>query len=176
MSQLKNLGTAFAMYTGEEDGYLPPVYLSYGDKWYNSLANPYLDYNQTGNLLGEELQLNASIYTCPTQIGLHPETVSQSTYGMNWYSGNNTLIKKITDAETPTETCLAGDGHYRASGPYWVGSIAPPYGATEEPFPEPVHSEGDNFLHMGLNVEWMSWDDIPYESDTDEGEQFWQGK
>ena len=176
MSQLKHIGTAFVMYTGDENDYLPPVYLSYGDKWSNSLANPYLDYHQTGTPLGDELRLNVSIFTCPTHFGLHPETLSQLTYGMNWYAGHNTDIKKITDVEVPTETSLAGDGHYRSSGPFWVASIAPPYGATEEPFPEPVHSEGDNFLHMGLNVGWMSWDDIPYDPDSSEGEQFWQGK
>jgi len=92
MSQLRNIGTAFAMYTSDYNFHLPPVYLSYGDKWYNSLANPYLDYSKTGTPLGDELQLNVSIFTCPTQLGLHPETVSQITCGMNWYAGCNTDI------------------------------------------------------------------------------------
>ena len=178
MTQLKQIGTAFVMYAADWRDYLPYCYEAPTCSWYVLLANPYMGFSQTDTDLALEVHNNVTVFTCPTQLPLHPESVNKRTYGMNRYAGvGANELEKIMDAKTPSDTCLAGDGHYRDSGPFWVAAIGPLYlSSLTEPFPEPVHSDGDNFLYMDMHVGWWLWDDIPYESTTDEGKQFWMGK
>lgn len=116
-SNLKQLATAFQMYTQDYDGQAVSVRMDYTTPpsplrpggWYDwdDLVYPYVK--------------NAQLYVCPSAPWLVPNTTygNSGGYAQNWwYTSNFATVYPMDSINSPSETILLndGDGYYASGG------------------------------------------------------------
>ena len=122
MSNLKQIGMAFFLYTNDYDGYFPavaynlPSGASNNDIWYAVMSPKYLNVtSDTGNK-----EARKSIVGCPSDREEH-------TLGLHWYSYSMCRYrgwKKLSRIRDPSIRILMADSWYWAilgSGSIWTG-------------------------------------------------------
>jgi len=180
MTQLRNIGQAFQLYANDWNDYIPQLYKNYDNKWYVSLANPYLGYTQTGHDLALWLGNNPSFYTCTAQLKLHENSISKLSYGMNYYAGvGREQLDTLNKAVRPSQTCLVADGCFYDTGGYFLSQICPAYNIAATAYaayPDPTHMEGDDILYMDMHVSWLLNSEIPDDGLSQEATSFWYGQ
>ena len=172
-SQLKQIGTAFCVYTNDYKRYLPVCYEDATTNWFVALGNPYLGFSQEGDSLFWFAHSNKTVYSCPSNLIEHPEAINRTTYGMNLFAGtkNSTCtIRRTTDANKPSKTLLAADGYFYHPGKFWTGHIQPSWR-----MPGAIHSGDAHILYVDFSVGRLAEDEIPNEYTSDEGKCFWKG-
>ncbi|MCD4826060.1 MAG: DUF1559 domain-containing protein [Phycisphaerae bacterium] len=172
-SQLKQIGMAFCMYANDNKKYLPPSYVNGATNWIVALGNLYLGFGREGSSLCGFVDANQTVFSCPSHLIKHPESVNKKTYGMNMFAGtkNSTYctIRRTTDTKKPSEAFLAADGHFYG-GRFWPAHLQPPWLA-----PDAVHSGGAHILYVDFSVRWLAEDDIPMSHVSSDGKVFWRG-
>jgi prepilin-type N-terminal cleavage/methylation domain-containing protein/prepilin-type processing-associated H-X9-DG protein len=165
-NRFKNIGSAFVMYSGDYEGYLPALQAdssssAYG--WWNALG-PYLGYKDwvfgQYPCPGNDYE---TIFWCPSvERGSSPVSVSTYNgirgYGMNRYitlpyTTNylvaNPIHQNISNVKNSSTTLLAGDGKQYSFGGYWDFENDPDYRYTR-------HLDGLNLLYVDGHVNFTN--------------------
>lgn len=140
-NNLKQIGTAFAMYKSDHDG-IYPYSLStggtYGFQFWRATINPYIK--------------NANVTICPTFKAFHKGSVYVSwgqaysdTYAMN----ANLSWKSESKIDCPVETWLVSEQWYSPGG--WVNIES--YNLS---YFSDMHTDGSNILFCDGHVKWYS--------------------
>lgn len=170
MSNLKHIGLAFCMYTGENELWFPPHREEnpVTEAWHTNYIAPYLGYEAKYYNLP-----NQPIYSCPsdslfanTLPAAYPDPSKEASYGYNYqYLGNFNmgLYYKTSDVTHPVETILVADSsHYceNARSRGYVIAQTDIYGA-------PIFARHDT----GANILWVD-SHVTYEMDINDINDF----
>ncbi len=172
-NNLKQIGTAYMLYSNDFNGWLPPqTPLAPYYAWSTILA-PYTGIKGTAEeiiaILGDGGK--PSVFTCPSAYRYRQSTAtSHRTYSMNYYVGQDPhYCNKARLHSLTSRTGLAGDGHWETTS--W--SIVMHYSY----LPDPIHHSGINVLYGDLHVAWLDYSLVPRNRTVPgPGGVFWLGE
>ncbi len=171
MNNLKQIGTAMAMYTNDNDGYYPAFYLGTAGSWVSAWA-------WSDAIMG---YISYKVFLCPSarggsvsQVGNWggKHIVRSGAYGMNqmfpYRFGSNRYYKETKIKINPSSLIFIGDGMIRADGgdattAVYYGICPPncPYsahiytGSGTHRYANSRHNGGANFLFFDGHVRWI---------------------
>ena len=175
-SQLKQIGTACALYSDENDGNLTPAIVSPpGAVWWMVLS-PYI--KKTDSPLSDVGARVNKVFHCPTQSGSDgrylASAVSVNNYGYNGWCGHNLAagtysFVKITRLKNVSRKIQLGDGKW--DGVIWATTGLPSvnfvyayqsngFAATKNGIPASAHMNNVNFLFLDGHSEPMPWNNV----------------
>ena len=171
VNQQKQIGSAFAFYYDDQDGWMPNNTGTSGSKMWRHLTGAYIYKGLSDAALANKIA-GPSIYSCPTALALHAEPLP--TYGMNLFVGSidanyKKLIPKMSKVKHPSQTCLFGDGIFFSSGPYWGQTI------DQSNLPDIEHNNRANIAFIDGHVEPLQLQSFPTISYVSPGLLFWRG-
>lgn len=104
---------------------------------------------------------------CPLAQSLHPNSLPNiASYSANHYVGDP--LKYYSDPNTPSETCIAGDGSWREGGQFWTSAM------NRRELPESIHDEKPNILYFDGHVD-LNEDTYLLSGYAPEAYRFWNG-
>lgn len=151
-SNLKQIGTAFELYSLENDGYYPGCDIPSYDYWPNRFTETLPSNNMTDPV--NNPYFRNAVYFCPSESVHH----WISDYGVNFDSCcNNVIQRKMTLYRNPSQVMSACDA--RARDPVQAGTWLTMHrswwtGGGYGPWP-PRHGKAMNFLFLDIHVTSM---------------------
>jgi len=125
-SNQKQIASAYFMYGGEWNDYIPMVYSSADYTNFAALLAPYCtSYKGTSQVLSVKIGSTQTLFTCQASLMAEPSSNSPRTYGQNWILGFDSTIKRTRQCAQPTKSVTTGDGHFRTAGPFFENCLTP---------------------------------------------------
>ncbi len=181
VSVLKTAGTYFMMYADDNNGMLPVQNPGTQSRynWAPRMSELYYGADpEVYGYNGDDLMLGGGLhgFRCKENSGYATgDWTKRVNYGKNTALVENTKSFLLSQAQTPSEGCLIGDGNWSSAG--WI--IAHILGGTQNGNsttlgrgPNPIHLNRANVLFLDAHVRSMSLYEIP----VDLEDPFWTAK
>ena len=170
MGSLKQISSAYFMYSNDWSDYLPMVYTSTNATNYAALLAPYCtSYTGSVTTVCANIIANKTVFTCSASYAAEPTSNSPRTYAQNWNLGFDSTIQKSRQCVQPSRSVTSGDGHFRTTGPFFENSLT----SSGSCFPGIYHEGGACFGFFDSHVEFRTLPRIPVSGST-EYSAFWQ--
>lgn len=165
VNNLKQLGLAFASYGNDFANRLPYVpTTSPGVYWWDPLENYWK---------GARCQVSLSLHESRMKSAWGASEVIKLTYSDNYYVGPqaaNGNLYRFEDSGKPSFTCLAGDGLWTETGPWWSAGFNRGHPG------EHIHDNRTNILYFDIHVNSCKIQGTALVGYTPEASVFWNGK
>ena len=157
-SNIKQLGMAANLYSGDFDGYVPSVIFDPADtgykRWYHYIT-PYIK--------------NHKVFSCPSDVDFVYDWSHRASYGWNSYEPNGPGVFQKANQYHPNSTCLKmsqfkhssttillGDSYQDGNSQYIIYPVEPMLnGQGWTSAPGQIHARGTNFLFADGHTNWM---------------------
>jgi prepilin-type processing-associated H-X9-DG protein/prepilin-type N-terminal cleavage/methylation domain-containing protein len=157
-NNLKQLALSYMTYNNDFDR-LPTVIEKIDGNWvfWHELMENYWDGSACKTAAMQHNQKATLTYGQSYHVGTSPD-----------YGANNILFR-LEDAKTPSQTCLAGDGGWDASGGWWTS------GFYRTSLPEHLHNSQANILYFDGHVKPRQIMGTALLGTGTEAKLFWEG-
>ncbi len=170
-SNVRQIGVAFSLYTGDWSSFLPPCYID-SRNWTTCVAIPYLGFEGSVSSVSSTIMYNEKqngVFYCRTRIAAHlanfPTNNTRKAYGYN----GRMPYKSVDKIPNPSKACLVGSGYSRSDG-VLVHQIYP-----WEP-PVAAHGGKASFVYLDGHVKLLDQWAIPLDDTSADGKSFWKGE
>jgi len=171
-NNLKTIGSGYAMYASDYNGWLPFQSTGAGTdyKTWADLLAPNLGFQGTRTEIYNKIAFQDTIFCCPTVRRNYASLTNiYRNYSINFFAGPSTMssynMPKLTDSSSGT--FLASDGSWSDTDGKW--RLYTHYSLR----PDSPHNNRTNVLFGDLHVNALQQSEMPYDRTSVAGRKFW---